>query len=330
MAAREIPKFLVSRGYISALIAFIVLFSIPFMVQYDQYSVAVWFSTSDMLRFCMTILFYVGAIVMLIVSRYVMYAMQDRVEMTVTRYLWWLLFECVAISLFYTIITVTLFPTDGVTIPMVAIRSLLCVIAILSIPNGMISIYAAYRTKCEELEATQYQLQRLREENVRLAAINESDSRLMVAAEITQRTNDRAPRMVNLKDNGGTVRLTINIDSIYYLESEDNYIKVHYKHNDKIASYLLRCRTKMVEEMLKGTSMVRCHRSYIVNIAKIGFIGEEHRMHYITMDDDSIKRIPVSKSYYETLINSLNAIGGTISDRAEKGNIVMNEQEEMA
>lgn len=308
MARREIPKFLVSRGYISALIAFIVVFSIPFMVQYDKYSVAVWFSTSDMLKFCMTILFYVGAIVILIVSRYVMYELQDRVEMTITRYLWWLLCECVAIALFYTIITSALFPTEGVTTPMIAIRALLCVMAIISVPNGMISLYAAYRTKCEELEATQYQLQRLHEENVRLAAINESDTRHMaVAAEITQRANERAPRMVNLKDNSGTVRLTINIDSLYYLESDDNYIKVHYKHNDKIASYMLRCRTKLVEQMLQGTGMVRCHRSYIVNIAKIRFVGEEHRMHYISMDNETIKRIPVSKSYYESLMKELKS-----------------------
>ncbi len=308
MARREIPKFLVSRGYISALIAFIVVFSIPFMVQYDKYSVAVWFSTSDMLKFCMTILFYVGAIVILIVSRYVMYELQDRVEMTITRYLWWLLCECVAIALFYTIITCALFPTEGVTTPMIAIRALLCVMAIISVPNGMISLYAAYRTKCEELEATQYQLQRIREENVRLAAINESDTRHMaVAAEMTQRANERAPRMVNLKDNSGTVKLTINIDSLYYLESDDNYIKVHYKHNDKIASYMLRCRTKLVEQMLQGTGMVRCHRSYIVNIAKIRFVGEEHRMHYISMDNETIKRIPVSKSYYESLMKELKS-----------------------
>jgi hypothetical protein len=37
-------------------------------------------------------------------------------------------------------------------------------------------------------------------------------------------------------------------------------------------------------------------------------MGEEHRIHFITLDDDSIKRIPVSKSYYATLLASLNTI----------------------
>mgnify|MGYP003552725704 CR=1 FL=1 len=124
---------------------------------------------------------------------------------------------------------------------------------------------------------------------------------------MTQATaNLRSPRMINLYDNNNTLRLTISLESLYYLESEDNYIKVHYKHNDKITSYMLRCRTSSVEKSLEGTTMVRCHRSYIVNISKIQFLSEEHRIHYVTLDDENIKHIPVSKTYYETLLEALN------------------------
>ena len=321
MKEREVSKYMVSRGYISSLIAIIVLFSLVVLLLYDKYSVAIWFSTEDTLRFSITMLFYIAAIVILIISRFVMYALQDRVQMTITKYTWWLASEAIAIAILYTIITVTLFPVDGVSMPMIGIRALLCVSIMLSIPNLAISFYAAYRSKCEELEAAQYQLQKIREENVRLTAINESDSRHKAQIEQTQRAVDRAPRMVKLHDNNGSLRLTINIDSLYYLESEDNYIKVYYKHNDKIASYMLRCKTKLVEQMLQGTGMVRCHRSYIVNIAKIRFVGEAHRMHFITMDDETIKRIPVSKSYHETLLSSLNAAGGDMS-KEEIGTIL--------
>ena len=84
---------------------------------------------------------------------------------------------------------------------------------------------------------------------------------------------------------------------------------MHYKHNDKMHSYLLRCKTGTVEKSLEGSAMVRCHRSYIINTHKIRFMGEEHRMHFLTLDDESIKRIPVSKSYYSNLLSSLNTIG---------------------
>lgn len=306
MISREIPKYLVSRRYISVMISFIVVFSILFMLVYEPFSLAVWFSTNDTLRFSITILFYVAAIVILIISRSTMYALQDRYIMTITRYLWWLMCENLAISLLYTVITLSLFPEPGVTFPSVGIRALFCVTLILAIPNGLILFYAAYHAKCEEFEAASYQLQKAREECRRLELMTKHEKQRREEAVAQAAADERSPRMIKLYDNSGTLRLTINEESLYYLESEDNYIKVHYKHNDKIATYMLRCRTKSVEESLQGTSLRRCHRSFIVNINKIRFVSEEHRLHFINLDDDSIRRIPLSKSYYDAILSSLN------------------------
>lgn len=308
MQSREIPKYMISRRYISVIIAFIVAFSALFMVIYKPFSLAVWFSTSDTLRFSLTILFYVAAIVVLIVSRSTMYALQDRFEISINRYVIWLMAENIAISLLYTIITLSLFPEGGLKFGTLGTRALFCVTMILAIPNGMILFYAAYRAKCEELEASEYQLQKLREECRRLELMTKHEKELRVEAATQAAALDRSPRMINLYDNNNTLRLTISLDWLYYLESEDNYIKVHYKHNDKIATYMLRCRTKSVEEALRDTVMKRCHRSYIVNISKIRFIHDEHRLHFITLDDDSIRRLPLSKSYYESILASLNTM----------------------
>ena len=305
MATNEIPKFLVSRRYISVVISFIVLFSALFLTLYQPFSLAIWFSTHDVLQFSFTLLFYVAAIVILIISRILMYTLQDRVELTTMTYLWWIMCENLAISLLYTVITVNLFPQPGVATPTIAVRALLCVTLILAIPNGLISLYAAYRTKCEELIAAQYQLQRLGEEYRLLE--NSKEHELRAAANISPSAQQHnSPKMVHLYDNSGTLRLTINIDSLYYLESEDNYIKVYYKHNDKIASYMLRCKTRTIEQTLEGTSMVRCHRSYIVNLRKVKVVEEERRLHFVTLDDDSIRRIPVSKSYYDNFVARLS------------------------
>ena len=308
MQSREIPKYMISRRYISAIIAFIVAFSALFMVIYKPFSLAIWFSTSDTLRFSLTILFYVAAVVVLIVSRSMMYALQDRYMMSINRYVLWLMCENVAISLLYTIITLSLFPEKGLSFGTLGTRALICVTMILAIPNAMIMFYAAYRAKCEEVEASEYQLQKLREECRRLELMTKHEKERREEAITQAAALDRSPRMINLYDNNNTLRLTISLDSLYYLESEDNYIQVHYKHNDKIASYMLRCRTKSVEEALRDTVMKRCHRSYIVNISKIRFIQDEHRLHFITLDDDSIRPIPLSKSYYESILASLNTM----------------------
>ena len=318
MQSQEIPKYLISRRYISAIIAFIVAFSALFMMVYRPFSLAVWFSTSDTLRFSITMLFYVAAIVILIISRSTMYALQDRFVMSINRYVTSLMCENIAISLLYTIITITLFPEPGLTFATVGTRAVLCVTLILAIPNSLILFYAAYRAKCEEVEASAYQLQKLREECRRLELMTKHEKERREEAITQAAANDRSPRMIDLYDNNNTLRLTISLDSLYYLESEDNYIKVHYKHNDKIATYMLRCRTKSIEEARRDTVMKRCHRSYIVNISKIRFIHEEHRLHFIALDDDSIRRIPLSKSYYESIHASLN----TMKSWHEKRNTV--------
>ena len=324
MQSREIPKYMISRRYISAIIAFIVAFSTLFMEIYKPFSLAIWFSTNDTLHFSLTILFYVAAIVVLIVSRSTMYALQDRFMMSINRYVVWLMGENIAISLLYTIITLSLFPEEGITFETLGTRALFCVTMILAIPNGLILFYAAYRAKCEEVEASEYQLQKLREECRRLELMTKHEKERREEAITQAAALDRSPRMINLYDNNNTLRLTISLDSLYYLESEDNYIKVHYKHNDKIATYMLRCRTKSVEEALRDTVMKRCHRSYIVNISKIRFIHDEHRLHFITLDDDSIRRIPLSKSYYESIHASLN----TMKSWREKVNTITNSDTE--
>ena len=307
MKQREIPKYLISRRYISALIALIVIFSSLYMVLYKPFSLAVWFSLDEVLNFSFTLLFYIAAIVVLILSRSLMYSLQDRVELTVVNYLWWIMGESLIISLIYTLITVNFFPLEGVSTPSLATHALMCVTCILLLPNILVSFYAAYKAKCEEHDATLYQLQCLTEENRMLKMEKQNE---LIVAKIVSDDNKKesAPKMINFYDNSGVLRLTINVDALYYLESEDNYITIYYKHNEKMHSYMLRCRTRSVERSLEGTCMVRCHRSYIVNINKIQFMEEEKRMHYITLNDKSIARIPVSKSYYDKVVASLNAI----------------------
>ena len=114
---REIPKFLVSRRYISVVIAFIILFSGLFLLVYQPFSLAVWFSVDDSLKFGFTLLFYIGAIVTLILSRVLMYTVHDRIEITAMNYIWWIMGENLLISLEYTLITVNYFPVEGLSTP---------------------------------------------------------------------------------------------------------------------------------------------------------------------------------------------------------------------
>ena len=75
--------------------------------------------------------------------------------------------------------------------------------------------------------------------------------------------------LLHLCDNNGIERMTIDAQAIYYVESQDNYVRIYYELEGRLVSYMLRCKTQRIEEMLAGTALMRCHRSYIVNLQKI-------------------------------------------------------------
>ena len=160
-------------------------------------------------------------------------------------------------------------------------------ILIMAIPYTIMTLYAAYKAKTEELELLQYQLN--------LATTNQ------VAF----------PSLINLHDYNGVLKLTISADSLYYMESQDNYVKIYYENQGKLLSYMLRCRTKAVEENLAETNMVRCHRSFMVNIIKINHIKKDGKSRYIVLSNPDIKPVPVSKSYFKNLVERIEKYNAT-------------------
>lgn len=306
MRGSEIPQFLTGRKYLIMSVLFVMTFSALFLLIYTPFSVAMWFSVKDMNTLGISVVFFLAAIGVLSVSKVIIYLLRNRIRFTAARYIAWLICENMVISIGYTVLTFELLP--GITsssIPAISLRVLFFVTMVTAIPYSLITLYVAYRSKREELDAALYERDRIREELERMTS---GETSPVAAGAAATAVNAQLPQMVNLYDNNGTLRMTINVDSLYYLESQDNYVKIHYKHNDKFSVYMLRCRTSTIEESLAGTGMIRCHRSYIINVRKIEFIGEEHKTHYVTLNDDAIGRIPVSKRYYDSVLGATEAL----------------------
>ena len=52
-------------------------------------------------------------------------------------------------------------------------------------------------------------------------------------------------RKITLYDNSGALKLSLSTDNLYYIESDDNYIKVWYTDSKgELKQYMLRCRLK--------------------------------------------------------------------------------------
>ena len=279
---KELPKFLLDKRYLLGSVFFILTFSVLFMAIYSPFSSTAWFSLTNLQDFGMTAAFYLVALAIMLISKLIMYNSQAQVNFNLWKYILWIIAEVIIISIFYTHFTyVFVTPSEESLINIMA-KSFGCILLIIAIPYTILTLYAAYKAKAEELQMLQYEM----------SLSNESS---MVY-----------PSLINFYDYNGTLKLTINSDSLYYIESQDNYIKIHYENSGKLCSYMLRSRTKTIEESLADTSIVRCQRSYLVNVMKINHIKKGGKARYIVLSHDDIRPIPVSKSYFKNLISKID------------------------
>ncbi len=279
---REIPKFLLDKRYLIGSVIFILTFSFLFMALYTPFSITAWFSITNLSHLGMTAAFYLVALAIMLISKQLMYSIQNHISFTFTKYILWLICEMTVISLFYTFFTTVFITPLEQPAWIILLKAIGCVLLIMAIPYTILTLYAAYKAKTEELQMLQYEM-----------SLNSENTVVY-------------PSLVNLYDYNGTLKLTISSDSLYYMESQDNYVKIYYENHGKLLSYMLRCRTKTIEENLADTSMVRCHRSYMVNVMKINHIKKRSKIRYIILSNKEIKPIPVSKSYFKNLIGKID------------------------
>ena len=233
--------------------------------------------------------------------------LESKIRFTFPIYIIWIIAEVVIISLFYTFFTIIAIPSFEDSLGQIMFKAVGCMILIMALPYTILTLYAAYKSKTEELQLLQYELS------------------------LTNGPAKTYPSLVNLYDYNGTLKLTINSDSLYYIESQDNYVKIYYENQEKLLSYMLRCRTKAIEENLADTSMVRCHRSFMVNVMKINHIKKGGKARYIVLNNNEIKPIPVSKSYFKNLIEKIDKFNAsavaTTTTQAIDENIITPNQE---
>ncbi len=107
-------------------------------------------------------------------------------------------------------------------------------------------------------------------------------------------------KYIKLQSNNRKDQLTITKSDLLYIEAQDNYISVHYLEKGVVRKKLLRAKIKDVEANLNDDFIIRCHRSFIVNINTIEkVIRDPHQMQlYLAQVNDPI---PVSRSYIPDL-----------------------------
>ena len=118
----------------------------------------------------------------------------------------------------------------------------------------------------------------------------------------------REEKKITLFDSAGALRLSVKSSNLYYIESDDNYVKVWYTDSlGEMKQYMLRCRLKTVEESFTDSDLVRCHRKYIINIRKVRVLCSGKDGYSVELESDSTPTIPVSKTYEQAVLARFNS-----------------------
>lgn len=112
--------------------------------------------------------------------------------------------------------------------------------------------------------------------------------------------------LVNFSDANGKIKFSVQNKDLLLLESTDNYITIYYKSENKIQRKLIRTSLKSIEEYLHGYSIIRCHRTYMINISKIESLQKENKQIQLKVEGyDNL--IPVSRKYISVISEIIKA-----------------------
>lgn len=118
--------------------------------------------------------------------------------------------------------------------------------------------------------------------------------------------DDSSTQRMRFYDDKHNLKIVLTPDSVMYISADENYVNIVYTDNGKERSYALRSSMKAIDELCQENGFVRCHRSYFINPSFVKVLRKEREgIIYAEMASKDMLHIPVSKRYYDRLIELL-------------------------
>lgn len=102
-----------------------------------------------------------------------------------------------------------------------------------------------------------------------------------------------------VKDN-----ISIPVADFIYAKAEDNYTEIHYLKNNMASRFVLRASLGRLCDQLEYDYLVRCHRSYMINLYNVHSIRGSRKNLKISMSQIDVV-IPVSQTYADDTLSRL-------------------------
>ncbi|MBN2167342.1 MAG: LytTR family transcriptional regulator [Marinilabiliaceae bacterium] len=277
---QSLPKYITEKKNIVQLILFTASFALIFINIYAPFGIKTFLRISQEWElFLLASEITLTGVLVVVISRIIMYQSIKRgKKLTIFNYLIWISFEVFFMALFYTLYE-SFFLDDARPVLTSFKKSIQNTSLVLLLPYSVSWLYFSWRDKVKQLEE-----------------INNSSDTIIHKL------------MIPFRDEKGTLRISIKPQDLLYFQGSDNYVTIYYNLLNKPSKFLLRTTLKKMETELNNLEIIRCHRSYMVNIKKIKLVRREKDGLILVMDTDPTIEIPVSKTYMQDVLSAFGHV----------------------
>lgn len=278
---KPIPSFIYSRANQIFMILFVPLFALIFISIYRPFDFdkvgELINAHIDISQEAMVLL---AALTMVVsgmavgaISRLIMSAYTKRHTLSYLGYIVWILGEIGVMATLFTLFT--LFTNIAKPMPELFRSTFTKTVLIVFIPYTISYIYFILKDKINELKTLRKQI--------------DQDETVLQKA------------YIQILDEKNEMRLSIRRENLLLIESADNYVCVYYLNGGKTKKSMVRNTIGRIAEHLQGTRIVRCHRSYMINLDHAQILHRDKEGVFIELGLDGVPDIPISKTYADNV-----------------------------
>lgn len=278
----KIPAYMYEKNNITRLILFTAIFALLFINIFQPFGSRSWYpNISDFKYFFFSSLIILMGMLVVVISRLIMFSWVRKHTITYLQYGLWVVAEILSMSMFYALFSKYI-PKEGATRDFIEVfqKSTLHSALVLLLPYAILWLYFSWMDKNSMLKKLKNE-----EKTVEMPKKN----------------------LIAFLDEKGEFKISIVLENLLYVDSADNYATIHYLNKSKLSHYLIRNSLKWMEENLtRSFPLVRCHRSYIVNLDKVKVLRKTKEGIFLELDAPNTPDIPVSKTYYERVMSKFS------------------------
>ena len=281
---QKVPKYLLEKRSQIIMVLFVSIFAIVFINIFQPFGSDKWIDNDKItttIYFLWSIVLVSIGMIVVAISRVIMYnfSRKPNHDITILKYIGWVFIELLLLSGSFTILALivkgnlNLTTNDPMEIYVNAIKNTAC---ILFIPYIICILYFSYQNNKQKLKE-------LMGENIGFKSSN----------------------LISIRDSRGVLQLSVAKENLLYIESADNYICIWYQKGETLKKKLMRITMKDISEQLADTNIVRCHRSYMINLDLVKVMRREKENIFLELGVPNVKEIPISKTYGESVLRRL-------------------------